>query len=46
MLYKKYLFKAKCKNCYLEEEFEYIGKKDSEFKCLRCAKKLDNEILY
>lgn len=42
---QKQQFKAKCKKCETEEEFEYIGEKDSEHQCLKCGKKLENEIL-
>lgn len=42
---QKYQFKSKCKKCETEEEFEYIGDKDSKFKCQKCGKELENEIL-
>ncbi len=44
-MYQKYQFKSKCKTCNTEEEFEYIGMKDSEYQCLKCGKKLINEIM-
>lgn len=37
-------FYSKCKKCSTEEEFKYVGFGDSEFKCLKCGEKLENEI--
>ena len=44
MIFQKIQFKSKCKNCETEEEFEYIGEINSEHDCLRCGKKLVNEV--
>lgn len=38
-------FSAKCKRCETEEEFVYVGLEESEFDCLHCGEKLNNEVV-
>ena len=44
MTYRIYKFISTCENCEEVEEFICCGENDTEYKCLRCGNKLENEI--
>lgn len=44
MSYKIYKFLSTCKNCSEIEEFMCCGEIGTEYKCLKCGEKLENEV--